>query len=81
MTNPAPGFRPLGAHGGPRDPLERPRLKRECRLHQKSARRPMLSLIRGHFVFWDRPQKDAHINDKFEAPEGLPSQPRSGMAF
>ncbi len=30
-------FRALGAHGGPREPRERPRLEKEWRLHQTSA--------------------------------------------
>ncbi len=41
MINPAPGFWPIfgphGAHGGPRELRERPRLEQYCRLHQKSA--------------------------------------------
>ncbi len=32
-----PMFDPLGAHGGPREPRERPRLESQCWLHQESA--------------------------------------------
>ncbi len=31
----------------------------------------------GTSCFWDRPQKDKNINEKFEAPQGLPSYPIS----
>jgi hypothetical protein len=40
MINPAPffaDFRPLGAHGGPREPWDGLGLERYCALHQKSA--------------------------------------------
>ena len=41
MINLAPGFwpifGPLGPTGGPREPRERPRLEKWCRLHQKST--------------------------------------------
>jgi hypothetical protein len=30
-------FWPLGAHGGPREPRERPRLENKCRLHEQLA--------------------------------------------
>ena len=30
-------------------------------------------------MFWDRPQKDKHINDKFVAPQGLPRYTCSGF--
>ncbi len=37
MINPDPGFEPMLGPLGPRERRERPRLEKQCRLHQKSA--------------------------------------------
>ncbi len=71
MINPAPGswpiFSPLGPTAGPGRSGNGPGTKSSAGCTNNQPRRPIQSPIRGHFVFWDRPQTDKHINDKFEA--------------
>ncbi len=67
-------FRPLGAHGAPRELRERPRLEQECRLRQQSAPE---TTYKSHSwalrVFGTDRKNIKNVNDKFEAPQGLPS--------
>ncbi len=68
-----PIFGPLGPMAGPGSPGNGPGSKNSAGCANNQPRRPILSHIRGHFVFWDRPQKNKKINGEFEAPQGLPS--------
>ncbi len=76
LINPAPGFwpifGPLGPTAGPGSPGKGPGSKNSAGCTTNQPRRRIPSPIRGHFVFLGRPQKDKNINDKFEAPQGLP---------
>jgi hypothetical protein len=77
MINPAPFVWPifgsLGPTAGPGHPGNGPGSTNSAGCTKHQPRRRILSPIRGHFLcFWDRPQKYENMNDKFEAPQGLP---------
>ncbi len=77
MLIPAPGFwqnfGPLGPTAGPGSSGNGPGSNNSAGGTKNQPRRPILSLIRGHFVFLGPTAKNTlKINDKFEAPQGLP---------
>ncbi len=65
-------FGPLGPTAGPGSPGNGSGSKNSAGCAKNQPRRPIMSPIRGHFVFWDRPQKDKNLNDEIEAPQGMP---------
>ncbi len=75
MINPARGFwpmfGPLGPTAGPGSPGNGPGSKDSAACTKNQPRRPILSSIRGHFVFLGPTGK--REKDNLEAPQGLPS--------
>ncbi len=74
MINPAPDFWPisgaLGPTAGPGSPGNGPGSKSSAGCTKHLPRIPMISPILWHFVFLGPTAKI--MNDKFEAPQGLP---------
>ncbi len=76
MINLAPFFLPIfgpsGPTAGPGSPGNDPGSKNNAGCTNNQPGIPIISPILGHFVFLGPTAKDKNIDDKFEAPQGLP---------